>query len=161
MPPIESVGGITRIITPTLTVDTNIYAALDIIGGKLTLTEAVRTEYGSGILQAITITDDDNEKAAFDILIFDSDLGGTTTDNGAWTMGAGDLASCLGRITVAATDYVTMVTGSAAVASIRNIGLPVRVNEASRKLYALIIATGTPTYTAATDLTVRFHILQD
>ena len=149
------------VIRPTITVDTAIYAALDVIGGQLTLTNALRENGGSGILQSITIIDDDNEKAAFDIVLFGADPGGTTTDNNAWVHASGDPAKILGRITVSASDYVTMVTGSLAIACIRNIGLPVRNSEDTRDLYALIIATGTPTYTATTDLTVRFGILRD
>lgn len=155
------VGGDTVIITPTLVVDTSIYAALDIIGGKLTLTNAMRKESGSGVLQSISITDDDNEKAAFDILIFRSDLTGTVADQGAWAHSAADVASFLGRIQVLASDYVSVVGTSLAVATIKNIGLPVRGNTSNQNLYALVLATGTPTYTATTDLVIHFGILRD
>lgn len=148
------------IVRPTLAVDTNIYAALDIIGGQLTLTDAMRISDGTGVLHSISITDDDNEKAAFDILLFHSSLAGTVTDNGAFAHNSADPAKFLGRVQVLASDYVTVVTGSLAVANLRSIGLPVKAS-GSRNLYALIIATGTPTYTAATDLKIAFGFLCD
>lgn len=157
----QLVGGDTVIITPTLTVDTAIYAALDIIGGKLTLTNAMRKKAGSGILHSITITDDDNEKAAFDILLFGADLTGTVADQGAYAHSSADLTNFLGRVQVLASDYLTVVTGSLAVVHLRNLAIPVRSSTTSTNLYALIIATGTPTYTAATDLKIRFGILRD
>lgn len=153
-------GQDTVVITPTLAVSTSIYAALDIVGGKLTLSEAMRTKDGGGILQSITVVDDDNEKADLYILLFDSDPAGTTTDNGAWTPAAGNPAKVLHRIDVLSSDYVTLVTSSLAVASIKNLGLPVEASGGS-SLYALIFAVGTPTYTATTDLTVRFGFLRD
>lgn len=144
------------IITPTLVVDTAIYAALDIIGGELTLTNAMRVSGGSGILQAVTVIDDDNEKAAIDILLFNSPLTGTKADQGALSYSAADPAKILGRISVLNADYLTYVAASLAVAQIRGINLPVAAS-GSANLYAIILAVATPTYTATTDLMVKFH----
>ena len=145
----------------TMVVDTNVYAALDVIGGKLKLPQAVRLPAGTGVLQSITITDDDNEKAAFDVLLFSASPTGTVTDNLAYAHSAADLLAFLGRVQVVATDYLTIVAGSLAVASIKNIGLLVKAASGSADLYAVVIATGTPTYTATTDLQMFFGVLCD
>jgi hypothetical protein len=91
-----------------------------------------------------------------ELLIFESTpSGGTYTDNAALAHHANDVGKCLGRIAVASADYITEVTGSLAIATIRNIGLPVKAS-GSDDLFALaIIASGTPTFTATNDL--RFH----
>jgi hypothetical protein len=154
------VGGSTAVVAVNPTVDTAIYAALDIIGGELTITGAMRISGGTGILQAITIIDDDNEKAAFDILLYNAALSGTKTDNGALGYNSADAAKFLGRVQVLSSDYLTYISGSQAIASIRGIGLPV-ASSGSANLFAIILATGTPTYTAATDLHLMFHFLRD
>ncbi len=143
-----------------MVVDTAIYAPIDVIGGTLTIRQALRYPAGTGVLQGITITDDDNEKAAFDILLFSAAPTGTTTDNGAYTHSAADLTKFLGRVQVLAGDYLTGVAASLAVASIKNIGLPVRADD-GKTLFALVVATGTPTFTATTDLQIWFSFLID
>lgn len=150
-----------KVVTVNPVVDTGIYVALEIIGGILTITDAMSATGGSGILQSIVLTDDDNEKAAFDILLFNaSPSGGTYADQGAFVHAAGDLPKLIGRIQVLASDWLTVVAGSLAVATIRNIALPVSAATGSTNLYALVILTGTPTYTATSDLTIKFGFLR-
>lgn len=158
---IGEVGGNTTVIRITPTVSTSIYAALDIIGGTQTLTSAMRVSGGSGVLQTITVADDDNEKVALEILLFDSaPSGGTYADQGALAHAAGDIDKLLGKVSIASSDYVTMVTGSLAVAT-KTVGLPVKA-VGSANLYAIIlVGSGTPTYTATTDLDLAFGFLRD
>lgn len=158
---VQPVGGLSAIVRPTMAVDTLAYAPLDIIGGELTLPAAVRTAGGTGILHSLAITDDDNERAAFDVLLFNAALAGTKADQGPLVHAAADPAKFLGRIVVLAADYVTVVAGSLAVASLRNIGLPIKAAAGSTSLFALVIATGAPTFTATSDLKLAFGILWD
>jgi hypothetical protein len=131
------------------TVDTSAYGAGDIIGGIQTIANFALSTGGSGVLDSLTVYDADNEKAGFEIIFFDATpSGGTYADQGAPTWAAGDAAKCIGRVTVATGDYVT--TGGDAIACLKNINLPLTV--AATSLFALILATATPTYTAATDL---------
>lgn len=158
---IGEVGGNTTVIRITPTVSTSIYAALDIIGGTQTLTSAMRVSGGSGVLQTITVADDDNEKVALEILLFDSaPSGGTYADQGALAHAAGDIDKFLGKVSIASSDYVTVVTGSLAVAT-KTVGLPVKA-VGSANLYAIIlVGSGTPTYTATSDLDLAFGFLRD
>jgi hypothetical protein len=158
---VGEVGGNTTVVKITPTITTTLYTALDLIGGIITITSAMRVSGGSGILQSMTVIDDDNEKAAFEVMIFDSSpASGTYTDNGAYVHSSGDVDKFLGRFSVAAADYVTEVSGSLAVATVRNIGLPVKAS-GSANLYALVLVTGGPTYTAVNDLRWHFGFLRD
>ena len=143
-----------------MVVDTNIYAALDIMGGVLTFANALRPPAGTGILQSITITDDDNEKAPFDLLFFRASPTVTVADNGPWTHDAAGVANFLGRVQVLAADYLTAVAGSLAGASIKNIGLPVVATDGST-IFALALATGTPTFTATSDVQIFAGFCRD
>lgn len=162
---IGEVGGNTAVIRPTVTTDTAIYAALDVIGaaaasGLVTLTNAMRKSGGTGVLQSVVLYDDDNEKAAITLLFFNAaPSGGTYLGNGALTLSAGDKAAYLGRVDIATTDYLTI--GVDAVASVRNIALPVQAVGTANLYMIPIVTSGTPTYTAGTDLKLALGFLRD
>jgi hypothetical protein len=155
---IGEVGGRTRVITPVTTVSLTAYAAGDTIAGKLTLTNAVRIVSGSGVLQTLTVIDADNEKAAFDVYLFDSNPTGTYTDNAVPTVASVDLAKVIGVIPVLNTDYHTIASDAVAMPTFQPIAFTAN---GSQNIYAVCIARGTPTYTATNDLTLRFSVLQD
>ncbi len=156
---IGSVGGNTSLISPTVTVSTTpAYTAGDVVGGILTLTNAMRTSGGTGILESIFINDASNQKAALDIYIFDSNpAAGTYTDNAAVVFST-DLTKLIARIPVAAADYVT--NNSQATAHEKAIGAIMKAS-GSANLFAVIVTSGTPTYAATTAITIRFGSLQD
>lgn len=158
---IGEVGGNTEPVQVTPTISTSIYAALDIVGGTQTITDAMRVSGGSGVLQTITIADDANQKTPFDILIFDSaPSGGTYADQGALAHAAGDIDKLLGVVSVTAADYKTVVATSLAVATV-TAALPVKAS-GSANLYAIpIISSGTPTYAATSDLDFIYGFLRD
>jgi hypothetical protein len=155
---ILTAGGNTTLVSVTPTVSTSpAYTSGDSVGAKQTIASAVRTSGGTGILQNLTVTDKGNQKAALEILIFDSDpTAGTYTDNGATALST-DLAKVIARISVAATDYITI--DSKAVAKVA-VGQVVKAS-GSTSLYAVATTTSTPTYASTTDLTFKYGILQD
>jgi hypothetical protein len=152
------VGGRTRIITPVTTVSLTAYTAGDVIGGALTLTNAVRITSGTGVLQSLQLFDAANQKPTGTILLFDASLAGTYADNAAPTWNTADFAKCLGAFPVAASDWVTV--NGRAVATVRGVNLAVAAN-GSQNLYALFIASSTPTFAATGDLRLRFGFLLD
>lgn len=155
------VGGTTAIISPAITTSASpAYSIGDVVGGKITLTNAVRVSGGSGVLQSLLVKDTTNQKAALTILIFNADpSNGTYTDNGAITLNATDATFIIRKINVAASDYETV--GTTAIADISAINKTVKAASGT-SLFALIVTTGTPTYGAnATSLYVNFGILQD
>lgn len=152
------------VIRPTITVDTAIYAALDCLGAAattsvVTLTDAMRNEGGRGVLQSVSVYDDDNEKNPITLLFFNAaPASGTYTGNGALSLSSGDKSKYLGKVQIGASDYETL--GGDAFACVRNIGLPVHA-VGSPHLYMIpLVTSGTPTYTAATDIKMALGFLR-
>ncbi|RJO63690.1 MAG: hypothetical protein C4523_19610 [Myxococcales bacterium] len=155
---VGEVGGNTTIVRLNPTVTAGAYSANDVVGGELTLTNAMRVSGGSGVLHAITVHDAAAQNVALDIYVFDSAPAANLADNAAWAWTAGDEDKFLGLVRVAASDYVS-AAGDGFV-TLRNLGLPVKAN-GSANLYCYIVTTGTPTYAATTDLTLSFGFLRD
>ena len=139
-------------------VDGNIYASGEGMGGKLTLSNAIRVAAGSGLLQSITIHDLSNQKGALDVIIFNADPSGTTfTNNAALDVADADLIKIIGYVSIYASDYISFADN--AVATKSGLAMPVDI-AAGRDLYACVVSRGTPTYTA-NELGIVFGFLQD
>ena len=139
-------------------VDGNIYASGDLMGGKLTLSNVIRVAGGSGILQEIAIHDLTNQKAALDVILFNSNPSTTTfTNNAALDVSDADLVRIIGHVSILASDYISFADN--AVATKSGLAMPVDV-AAGRDLYACVVSRGTPTYTA-NELGIVFGFLQD
>jgi len=156
----NNVGGYSVALKDTTAVSaSSAYTAGDAVGGKRTITGALRTSNGSGILESITILDRANQKAAMELFIFDSDPSAATiTDNSAFVFSTDDL-KVLAHVTIATTDYITI--NSKAVATIKGLGTVLKGANSNTSLYAALVTTGTPTYAATTDVQVIYGILQD
>lgn len=153
------IGGTTISVQPTVTVTAGAYSAGNCVGGLLTLTSAMRISGGSGAWAKLTMTDHANQKAPLDILLFKSSPAGTFTDHSAFpTMSTADNALVSCRISVAASDWVT-IGGSAYLTKL--VGPLPCVASGSANLYAAINTSGTPTYAATTDLTATFSFFCD
>ena len=155
---IGEVGGSTAVIKPTVTISTSGYSAGDVIGGKITLTNAMRKVNGTGVLQSLSILDTDNEKAALTVILFSADIT-SPADNAAWAWTSADFSKVLGTVSVATSDYVTV--GGEAIATISGIGLPVAATGSTAHIYAVVVASSAPTYGATTDFRPAFHFLRD
>jgi hypothetical protein len=155
----NNVGGYTTGIKDTTAVSTSpAYTAGDAVGAKRTIANAVRVSGGTGILESIILLDRANQKAAMELFIFDSDPSAATiTDNTAFVFSTDDL-KVIARVSIAATDYVTI--NSKAVATVKGLGIALKAS-GSTSLYAALVTTGTPTYAATTDVQLIYGILQD
>ena len=110
----------------------------------------------SGIVRNVVVLDEDGEDAAFDIMFFQSLVTGGT-DNVAFAPSDADLQESVGVVVVAAADY--KAAGTPSVATVEtNLHMQL---EGSKSLFFQLISRGTPTYTATTDLQLRFVIEQD
>lgn len=155
---LAQVGGYTALlkITPTVSNGTA-YTAGDNVGGKLTLSNAVRTP-GTGVLESVNIVDKSGQSAALDVFIFDADPSAATlTDNSAADLST-DSPKVIAHIAVADTDYVAV--GSQSVATVRGLGLAVKPASGTT-LYAAVVTSGTPTYGSTSAVVISFGILQD
>lgn len=156
---IGQLGGHVAVIRPTITVTAGAYSAADVVGGELTLTNALRISNGTGVLQDIVITTEDGEAFQCTILVFDANPAANVSDNGAWAWGSGDHDRLIAKVVVATSDYTTL--GGDGVAHLKNLGIGVKGADGTTSLYAYIIATDTPTFAATGDLNVAFKFLQD
>lgn len=135
-----------------LTVDTNAYTANDVVGGLLTIPTG-----GGGILRKAKITDADAENAALDLYLFHTVPSVTAiADDAAFTVTAPNALYMLEeRIRFEAANYVTVSSADSycfgTVSSSKNLAVDCHPADGAN-LYAYLVCTGTPAYTAATDL---------
>ncbi len=134
----------------------------DVLCQVTQIPDAVRHPGSTALLQAITIIDRDKKGYDLEIHFFKSPLAAGWAANGA----AADLTDAgalewLGKVSVtAATDaYVQFASNYLWIKS--NIALPVQAAEGSPDLFFGIISRASNDYTAATDLVLNFHLLQD
>lgn len=138
--------GQTSLITVNPAISTSAYVAGNTVGGAQNLANAVTTRSGTGLLQSLVILDKANQKAPLDILIFSKAPVGAMTDHAAFAFGAGDDLNIVARVSVAASDYVTLASEAVAVKS--SLGIAVKAVNGGTSLYAVAVTSGTPTYTA-------------
>jgi hypothetical protein len=153
-----NVGGKTAVIKANPTISTSAYSAGFTVGAIQTLANAF-TSQSTGILESLILLDKSNQKAPMDILLFDANpTNATTTDHATFVISTDDL-KVIGRVSVAAGDYVTIASGEA-VAIKTGLGIALKAAAAGTTLYAVAITSGTPTY-SATALQWVWGILQD
>jgi ethanolamine utilization microcompartment shell protein EutS len=143
-------------VTPTVST-TPAYTSGDAVGGKQTLTSAMRVSGGKSILQTLTVIDKADQKQPLTVLFFDSDpTAATITDNAGFVFST-DISKFVGKVNVLAADYETV--NSIALATISNIGLLLKAS-GSANLFAAVVTTGTPQFSATSDLIFQYGFAQ-
>lgn len=142
---IGETGGWSDLLVVTPTIAAAAFSANDFVGGKNTLTNAVRVAAGKGQINSLKLVDKSIQKANLLIFIFGADLAGTYADNAAESVTAADWLNWIGTIEVQASDYKQM--NNAALVDFAGMGIDTKA-ASGRNLYALIVTTGTPTYGA-------------
>jgi hypothetical protein len=140
-------------VTPTIS--TSIYAAKDNIGGLMEFTNCVRASGGTGYLECLQIVDQDQEMPDVDIVFFDRTVAGTVTDNAAFDPDNADLLNVICRVPIGGlwADFNDNAVAHA------HVGTAFKLNGTS--IFGAIVARGTPTFTATSDITVVLTIRQD
>lgn len=136
------------------------YTAGDNVGGKITLLNAFnfgQSNSQAAVLESISILDRDNQKAALTIVFFSQNPTAATLNDNAAQVLSTDALNVVGTVSVLTTDYVTM-EGSYALAQLRNLNIPLINGGGDNKVYAAIMTTGTPTYTAGKGLQITWGI---
>lgn len=155
---IGAIGGNTFEQITTQTTQNAAYSAGNCVGGLITLTNAMRTSGGTGIIQSIHLIDKDNQKAAMDLLVFNANpTAATITDKTAFVYST-DITKQIARIPIAASDYVTY--NSIATVSLGGLSKIVKAN-GSQTLYGALVTSGTPSYTGTSQVIIQVDILQD
>ena len=151
------VGGFSASVVDSTAVSTAAYSANDIVAGLRTLHLPRTSGYGC-VLQSIAVTDNADQKAELIFVFFNADPSASTVaDHGAFTLHANDVAKVIGTVKVLAADYYD--AGSVSIALKTGIGLV--LSSADEHIYCITIATGTPDYVAAGDLSIAFGVLRD
>lgn len=140
-------------VTPTITAGA--YGTSDVVGGLLTFN--IGSVSGAGSINHIRVVDDDNEKAACKLYLF-GEAPAAVADNAPFSLALADLKKLIAIIPIASADYATI--GSDAVALVRvTTGDPVAYKaDGKGNLYGYLVCDATPTYSAATDLTITLTV---
>ena len=154
-----TVVGDTVQVVSTPTISTSAYVSGYVVGGLITISGAARINGGVVTVQDLLIIDEANQRAPLTLLFFDSPPAGTYTDHAACPTLGEDADKVIGQVNVAASDYTT--TGGAAIAHKQNLSFVLPNNNNDTSLRLVMVTTGTPTYTAADDLMIKFKLYQD
>lgn len=155
---VGQVGGTTVKKTINVVTTAGAYAAGDNIGGKMTLSDALRISGGSGKILDLIVIDKDSQSAPLVLDLWDASPDAGTHTNNDPDVPEGDEAKHLGSIAVAAGDYVA--TGTESRAHLKNIGAVI-IGNASKDIKVTMSTTGTPTYSTTAALILKFGIDQD
>lgn len=142
-------------LTPTI--DTNVYAANDLVGPKLEFDLSAFADVDELLLNQVLILDRaDQGSVTMNLVLFDEDPTNTTfADNDPMDIDDADMDKIIAAIIISAEIDVggAKVKSQAATNSMR---IPITLkNVGAQKIYgALMITSGTPTY-SANSLTVK------
>ncbi len=157
-------GGKAHVVRVAPTITAGAYTADDCMGGEMTVTAAARISGGSGVLTGITFVAEDNAADAWaasdvEVLIFESNPGGTYTDNNALDGSAltdADAFLLLG--TVLLDTYVDL--GDITMLKATNVNIPY-VAAGSADLFAVAVNRGGVTPEATNAVQFTFHFIRD
>jgi hypothetical protein len=137
-------------------VDTNAYQAGDCVGGLLEFSEAVIAEGGTARLHSVLVCDQAAQDAAMTLILFnDNPASSTFTNNAALSIHDDDIDKVIAAIAIAGADYVDAVAADFAQVVAERL---IKLASGNNVLYGALVTSGTPTYTAADDLTVKLAL---
>lgn len=139
-------------VTPTITAGA--YSAGDVVGGLLTFD--VSGASGVFSLKSVRIADDDNEKAACHLYLFNS-APTSIADNAAFAPVIADLKKLVADVAVASAVFSTLNGNAVALKE----ALTAIFTVPAGKLYGYLVCDATPTYTATTDLAIQLTLLTE
>lgn len=163
-------GRTTRLqVTPTI--DTNIYASGDCLGGLMSITGATSYSGGGGILRGVTVVDKTQaQRAAMDLIFFTQSVT-VAGNNSPFATSDADMLYAVGAISLGSWSYLTAFAGTplnslavwpspaSAATSVQTGGIPYVC--AATTLFCQAVVRGTPTYTSSSDLVFSFTFTPD
>lgn len=154
------INGSSDIIDVTGVLDNNnAYASGDLLIDTQIIPKALRIGDGTGILESLVITDEDDQGAAFDIFILEKSTSLGTINGTPNISDANSRLNFLAHIAVGTGDWQDL--GGVRVACYNSLSWIIKAAAGTQDVYfAVVNGTGTPTYTAS-GLRFRFGFLQD
>jgi len=136
------------------------YTAGDVVGGLLT-SDAIRQREGAGYIAWVRLVDDDDQAEGYSLYCY-YEVPSTIADDAAFAPLEADWTKTFTTITIAAADYdqagddAAVLSDGADAASGKYHFFPVL---ATGKLNFYLVATTTPDYTDADDLTMHICVM--
>lgn len=163
-------GRTTRVqVTPT--VDTNIYASGDCLGGLMSIAGAASYSGGGGRILGVVVVDKTQaQRAAMDLYFYSQSVT-MAGNNAAFAPSDADQLYMVGQVALGSWSYNTAFPGTplnsvatapppaSAATSVQSLVVPYVC--AATTLYCQAVVRGTPTYTGASDLVFSFLIQPD
>jgi hypothetical protein len=144
-------------ITVPLAVTSGSYSIGDVVGGLITLPNAVRTAGGKSLLTSISLFG--VAALVYELWIMNADIATPAADNAAFALAAADGAKMCAHVPIAAADYKA-AQNSFNFASVGNIFKVCQAAVGQTSLYAYLKATATTTPgTTALNLYCGFQYL--
>lgn len=138
--------------TPTVST-TPAYTAKDAIGGLLTFASVARDSGGAFTLRSVMITDKAQQMSDLDLILFNATIA-APTDNAVFAPTDAEALTIIGVVPIGAGHYADLSTNSVAVRH----DLQISGVLAGTSLFGVLVARGTPTYAATSDIVVTLGI---
>lgn len=149
---------ITTSVSASPTCDTSAYATGELIGGKLTYTQALRK--GTGYIVGVIVTDLSAQASDLEVVIFNANPTGTTfTDQAAFDIADADITKVAGSVLFGSSNRFAYADNGVKTSFSPPIPLVSATGDGT--FYAALISRGTPTFAASTDVKVIFLLSQD
>ena len=149
---------ITTSVSAAPTCDTSAYATGDLIGGKLTYTQALRK--GTGYIVGVIVTDLSAQASDLEVVVFNANPSNTTfTDQAAFDVGDADISKIAGSVLLGSSNRFAYADNG--VKTSFSPPIPIVSATGDGTFYAALISRGTPTFAASTDVKVIFLLSQD
>lgn len=163
---VSSTGGssasINRVkLTPTVTVTAATYAALQSVGGLVTLANAARVAAGGGDVTAITLDSASTTaiNATIRVWFFDANpTGSTFTDNGTFNIVAADVPKVIGYEDVAL--WASGGSSNASIGKTGSVSLPFKLASGTT-VYMAMQTLAAAVFSGTGVLSANVNILQD
>jgi len=144
-------------VTATLTVTNGAYSVADVVGGLITLANAVSANGKSCVLNSLTLAG--VAAIPYELWFFNADIATPRADNAVFGLAAADGAKFLGMVPISAADYGVAQTAFNN-ACVRGIGLQMQAGAETSSIYAYLKATATTSPgTTTLYLTANFEYL--
>ena len=150
---IGEVGGNSDIVNVTFSLDTNIYAAGDVLADTQIIAACMRANDKGGVWDSLLLIDKDAQGVAMTIYLLDANVS-MGTENSAPSISDANTEKIIATLEILATDWKTL--NGVKFVDIGDMARPVKPVAGSDDLYAAIVLdAGTPTF-SATGLFGRF-----
>jgi hypothetical protein len=144
-----------QVTVPLTVTASSAYTANNSVGGLIRFRNITGGQQ-SGVVQNVTVLCQSVQTTGYKLYLFNDIPGNTTVaDKATPSLNAADLSKLLDVITLGTADSILSktinVTDSIGRAYVST----------TQALYGILVTTGTPTYTAATDVIITLTVLQD